>query len=430
MGGGRPSLDDLGSINEGTDMKTFEKVILVGNYESMEPCIGPNGLKPEPKTVGKQPGNGLEKHAHYQTNTPSPTITSDLDKLFRPLAPIQDTSNTDKKSWDRPKKTRAGRAVNLSTYKTRWVRKPRVLTNGDSDQFQQAEGKKRKGTEISKEDSKNKCETSITTELKRHDDLSISKKTKYGLGITEAIHREASALDGRDEGIGSKSTNATDASSNSNINSVSNKVSISAESITWKGVLSSAKSLTNEVILAEIWVSRRRSTLTIWPSLAVLAVRRSLPGRRSKLAACRRSTLASRAIIMEDVEMMRGDKLILRGLKFHGFHGVNPEERKLGQKFLIDIDAWMDLRLAGKTDNISDTVSYTDIYRISKEVLEGQPQNLLESVAQLIASATLAKFPQISAVRVKVGKPHVAVHGALDYLGVEIFRYRSTDVPK
>ncbi|TXG58109.1 hypothetical protein EZV62_015938 [Acer yangbiense] len=132
---------------------------------------------------------------------------------------------------------------------------------------------------------------------------------------------------------------------------------------------------------------------------------------------------------MEEVEMMRGDKLILRGLKFHGFHGVNPEERKLGQKFLIDIDAWMDLRLAGKTDNISDTVSYTDIYRISKEILEGQPQNLLESVAQLIASATLAKFPQISAVRVKVGKPHVAVHGALDYLGVEIFRNRSTDVP-
>ncbi|KAK2655346.1 hypothetical protein Ddye_008398 [Dipteronia dyeriana] len=89
----------------------------------------------------------------------------------------------------------------------------------------------------------------------------------------------------------------------------------------------------------------------------------------------------------------------------------------------------MDLRAAGKTDNISDTVSYADIYRISKDVLEGQPQNLLESVAQLIASATLAKFPQISAVRVKVGKPHVAVHGPLDYLGVEIFRYRSTDVP-
>ncbi|MFQ6652570.1 hypothetical protein Gotur_024373 [Gossypium turneri] len=33
------------------------------------------------------------------------------------------------------------------------------------------------------------------------------------------------------------------------------------------------------------------------------------------------------------------DKLILRGLKFHGFYGVKPEEKKLGQKFLVDVDS-------------------------------------------------------------------------------------------
>ncbi|GFZ09256.1 dihydroneopterin aldolase [Actinidia rufa] len=127
-------------------------------------------------------------------------------------------------------------------------------------------------------------------------------------------------------------------------------------------------------------------------------------------------------------EVPKGDKLILRGLKFHGFHGVKPEERKLGQKFLIDVDAWMDLEAAGKTDCLSDTISYTDIYRIVRDVVEGPPQNLLESVAQLIASTTLTKYPQISAVRIKVGKPHVAVHGPLDYLGVEILRYQIIDV--
>ncbi|XP_077227908.1 dihydroneopterin aldolase 2-like [Tasmannia lanceolata] len=126
---------------------------------------------------------------------------------------------------------------------------------------------------------------------------------------------------------------------------------------------------------------------------------------------------------MEDQELVKGDKLILRGLMFHGFHGVRAEEKKLGQKFLVDVDAWMDLREAGKTDCLSDTVSYTDIYRIVKEIVEGPSQNLLESVAHLIANTTLTKFPQISAVRVKVGKPHVAVNGPLDYLGVEILRY-------
>ncbi|KAK9122962.1 hypothetical protein Sjap_012564 [Stephania japonica] len=125
-----------------------------------------------------------------------------------------------------------------------------------------------------------------------------------------------------------------------------------------------------------------------------------------------------------DGEFVKGDKLVLRGLLFHGFHGVKPEERKLGQKFFVDVDAWMSLRVAGESDSISDTISYTDIYRIVKAVMEGQPFNLLESVAHNIAMTTLSKFPQISAVRVKVGKPHVAVHGPVDYLGVEIFRSR------
>ncbi|XP_030927138.1 dihydroneopterin aldolase 2-like isoform X1 [Quercus lobata] len=130
---------------------------------------------------------------------------------------------------------------------------------------------------------------------------------------------------------------------------------------------------------------------------------------------------------MDVVAIAKGDKLILRGLKLHGYHGVKPEERTLGQKFLVDVDAWLDLRQAGKSDCLSDTISYTDIYRIVEEIVEGPAQNLLESVAQRIASATFTKHPQISAIRVKVGKPHVAVPGSVDYLGVEILRYRSVD---
>ncbi|KAF5473963.1 hypothetical protein F2P56_005908, partial [Juglans regia] len=77
-----------------------------------------------------------------------------------------------------------------------------------------------------------------------------------------------------------------------------------------------------------------------------------------------RSGTGPTGALMEDDAIMKGDKLILRGLKFHGYHGVKAEERKLGQKFLVDVDAWMDLLPAGKSDNLSDTVSYTDIYRL------------------------------------------------------------------
>ena len=64
-----------------------------------------------------------------------------------------------------------------------------------------------------------------------------------------------------------------------------------------------------------------------------------------------------------DASKLVGDKLILRGLLFHGYHGVKQEEKNLGQKFLIDVDAWMDLRTPGQSDNMDDTISYTDIYR-------------------------------------------------------------------
>ncbi|EPS73666.1 hypothetical protein M569_01092, partial [Genlisea aurea] len=123
-------------------------------------------------------------------------------------------------------------------------------------------------------------------------------------------------------------------------------------------------------------------------------------------------------------KMSQVDKLVLRGLKFHGFHGVKEEEKKLGQKFVIDIDAFMDLRAAGKSDQLSDTISYTDLYKIAKAVVEGPSLNLLEAVAEEIAGRILGKYPQISSVRIHVGKPHVAVYGTLDYLGVEIHRNR------
>ncbi|XP_072993333.1 dihydroneopterin aldolase 2-like [Typha latifolia] len=130
---------------------------------------------------------------------------------------------------------------------------------------------------------------------------------------------------------------------------------------------------------------------------------------------------------MGEREWIHKDKLILRGLQFHGFHGVKDEEKKLGQKFVVDVDAWLDLSTAGETDDLADTVSYTHIYRIVKEVVEGPSQNLLESVAHLIANKTLLKFPQVSAVRVKVEKPHVAVLGVIDYLGIEICRHRKLE---
>ncbi|VYS57047.1 unnamed protein product [Arabidopsis thaliana] len=130
---------------------------------------------------------------------------------------------------------------------------------------------------------------------------------------------------------------------------------------------------------------------------------------------------------LERRESNLGDKLILKGLKFYGFHGAIAEERTLGQMFLVDIDAWVSLKKAGESDNLEDTISYVDIFSLAKEIVEGSPRNLLETVAELIASKTLEKFHQINAVRVKLSKPNVAlIKSTIDYLGVDIFRQRNT----
>ena len=66
---------------------------------------------------------------------------------------------------------------------------------------------------------------------------------------------------------------------------------------------------------------------------------------------------------LNNFKITKGDRLILRGLKFHGYHGVHLKEKEMGQTFLVDVDAWLDLRAAGKSDDLNDTVSYTAIYR-------------------------------------------------------------------
>ncbi len=118
------------------------------------------------------------------------------------------------------------------------------------------------------------------------------------------------------------------------------------------------------------------------------------------------------------------DRMILEGMRFYGFHGVNPEERVLGQEYLVDLTVEMDLGRAGRSDRLEDTISYTHIYRAVRDVMEGEPRNLLEAAAQSIADRVLSDFP-VDSVSVRVKKPHPPIRGSIiEYATVEIFRRR------
>ncbi len=132
---------------------------------------------------------------------------------------------------------------------------------------------------------------------------------------------------------------------------------------------------------------------------------------------------ASRINAVKD-DLPKTDRIVLEGMRFYGFHGVNPEERVLGQEYLVDLAVEMDLGRAGTSDRLEDTISYAHIYRAVRDVMEGEPRNLLEAAARSIADRLLAEFP-VDSVSVRVKKPHPPIRGSvIENATVEIFRRR------
>src|SRR5215213_4523063 len=92
------------------------------------------------------------------------------------------------------------------------------------------------------------------------------------------------------------------------------------------------------------------------------------------------------------------DEILLEGMRFYAYHGVNPEERSLGQRFTVDVALAVDLRRPGQSDDLADTVSYSAVYKVVKGIVEGRPRQLIEAVAEEIAAAILTEFLLVARV--------------------------------
>lgn len=117
------------------------------------------------------------------------------------------------------------------------------------------------------------------------------------------------------------------------------------------------------------------------------------------------------------------DRIILTGMRFYGYHGVFPEESRLGQSFVVDVELHADLRKAGQTDDLKATIDYGRIYALVKEIIEGRPFKLIEAVAESVASRVLEDF-SVGEVLVRVHKPKAPIPGSIDCVTVEVRRRR------
>ena len=109
------------------------------------------------------------------------------------------------------------------------------------------------------------------------------------------------------------------------------------------------------------------------------------------------------------------DSIIARGLTFFGVHGILPEEKEK-QPFVVDLEMFLDLSVAGESDNLEDTVDYSQVFYIVESIVEQESYNLIETLAENIAAALLKDFP-LSAVEVLVSKPQAPVKGKFDNSG-------------
>ena len=115
------------------------------------------------------------------------------------------------------------------------------------------------------------------------------------------------------------------------------------------------------------------------------------------------------------------DRILIHGIQFYGYHGVREEERKLGQRFIVDVELLLDLRDAGRKDDLAASVDYERVQALVVEIGAREQFRLLEALAERIASAILAEW-RVRQVTIRVTKPSPPMPGVIGGVSVEITR--------
>ncbi|MCL2588851.1 MAG: 2-amino-4-hydroxy-6-hydroxymethyldihydropteridine diphosphokinase [Oscillospiraceae bacterium] len=118
------------------------------------------------------------------------------------------------------------------------------------------------------------------------------------------------------------------------------------------------------------------------------------------------------------------DKIRIDGLELFAHHGVFAEEKAQGQIFIVSAELSLDLRAAGNTDDLTQTVNYAEVCGGIEQVFTSKPYDLIEACAERVAAFILRTYPRIQKVRVTVEKPQAPVAQTVQSLAVEITRAR------
>ena len=117
------------------------------------------------------------------------------------------------------------------------------------------------------------------------------------------------------------------------------------------------------------------------------------------------------------------DRLSVLGISARGFHGVLPAERREGQVFVVDLTLALDTRSAAHSDDLRDTVDYGTLGLKVKQIIEGDPVDLIETLADRIAREAL-QHQRVQWVDVTVHKPDAPIEATFTDVALTIRRSR------
>ena len=116
---------------------------------------------------------------------------------------------------------------------------------------------------------------------------------------------------------------------------------------------------------------------------------------------------------------VKSSYICLRNVRFYAFHGVMPQERRVGADFLVNLRVGYPLEKAMQSDEVGDTLNYAALYEVVKTEMM-QPSNLLEHVAGRIVSAIEKQFPQVTSIDLELTKQNPPMGADCEGAGVEI----------
>ncbi len=117
------------------------------------------------------------------------------------------------------------------------------------------------------------------------------------------------------------------------------------------------------------------------------------------------------------------DLIEVRGIIARGHHGVLESERIAGQPFIADVVLAVDTQRAASSDDLADTVDYSQVAQAVHALLAGDPVDLIETLADRLATRCLS-FPGVQAVEITLHKPEAPVGVPVSDVVLRIVRER------